>query len=66
MGHREDRSFDRNAAVIRRHVQMATALLGRFDDDLAAAQSNRGVPPAFTDRQLRPVAHFHLRSVAQA
>ena len=57
--HREDGAFDRGDRITGQDAQVAAALLGGLDDDVAALEVNGAAAPGGGDEQLRALVDVH-------
>ena len=64
-GHREDGPLHRGDGIAGQHSQVAPALFGGLDDDVAALQVNRLAAPCGGHEQLRSLVDIHHRSVGE-
>src|SRR5258708_18707639 len=63
--HREDSSCNRDAAILRRNIEMSGVALGCLDNDVATTKVDRRVTITERDGDFRALVHLHDRTIAQ-
>src|SRR5258708_19233871 len=62
--HREDSSGNRDAAILRRNIEMSGEALGSLDNDVATTKNDPRVMITERDGDFRPLVHLHHRTIS--